>query len=130
MFDRVSPASFKDIEKALNITVKERLRMVDTMPHTSLSGEMDYNLRPYLSEQRRHIDRIKEVQIIKGESFFALDGFTLDEVFFPYTQLLQPAILKADIIISIEIVKPIDIMTLSYKSLAYMKANKSCCACD
>lgn len=102
----------ENVEEADDVRVDIRARMVDAVPHTSLRREIDDNVRLILIEQRRDCRLIRQVTLDKRERRIL-------------AQDLQPALLQADIIVIIDIIKADNRRPEPQQPLRQMKADKS-----
>lgn len=112
MLHRVMAARLEDIEETDDVRVDIRARMVDAVPHTSLRREIDDNVRLILLEQRRDRRLIRQVALDKRERRIL-------------AQDLQPALLQADIVVVIDIIKADNRRPEPQQPLRQMKADKS-----
>lgn len=117
MLHLMMAARLENVEKADDVRVDIRARMVDAVPHTSLRREVDDNVRLILLEQRRDRRLIRQVALDKRECRIL-------------AQNLQPALLQADIIVIIEIIKADNRRPKPQQPLRQMKADKSRSAGD
>lgn len=117
MFHLMMAACLEDVEEADDVRVDIRARVVDAVPHASLRREIDDNVRLILLEQRRDRRLIRQVALDKRERRIL-------------AQDLQPALLQADIVIIIDIIKANNRRPEPQQPLREMKADKSRSAGD
>ena len=117
MLHLMMAARLEDVEEADDVRVDIRTRMVDAVPHASLRCEIDDNVRLILLEQRRDRRLIRQVALDKRERRIL-------------AQNLQPALLQADIVVVIDIIKADNRRPESQQPLREMKTDESRSASD
>lgn len=88
--------------------------MIDTVPHPSLSSEMNNIVIVLISKEFYYAFFILEVHPDEtvGVMSFALNQLTLIDLAQTYTCFIKASVLEVHIIIVVDIVKPHDLLTL------------------
>ena len=92
----IVPASFQNIDKALEIGVDVGMGMIDRMAHAGLGREVDHHRKPMLGKQRSHRRTIRQIGLHETEPRIL-------------AQDVQPRLLQRRIVIIVETVQADDI---------------------